>query len=68
MLVVGRQYALIKKCVLNSQVGLITRVYGTIYTIIEAKEEFSIISWQKSEGNMVPKNMHPMHGWSGWIN
>ena len=29
MLVVGRQYALIKKCALSSQVRLITRVYGT---------------------------------------
>ena len=33
MLVVGRQYALIKKCALNRQVRLITRVYGNLWNL-----------------------------------
>ena len=31
MLVVGRQHALIKKCAINNEVRLITRVYGKMY-------------------------------------
>ena len=31
MIVVGRQHALIKKCALNNEVRLITRVYGIMH-------------------------------------